>query len=211
MIKKTAIVLAVIGIIWYSLHALGPSSKAYESQLRQFRHEKNLAFIRSSDSPISAAQKAVFDSLKYYSADANFIIECRLSRNARPDTIMLQMSDNKAEKYLRWGEALFSPPLGLGHEIHTLPDRLTLFLKANGTDSTLFVPFTDLTNGHETYGGGRYLDVPLPPADSTGIVLDFNRAYNPYCAYNNEYSCPVPPAENRMRVAIPAGEKSFHD
>lgn len=211
MIKKIALAAALIGIIFYSLHGVQTNSSAYAAQLRQFRQEKNLAFIRSPDSPISAAQKAAFDSLKYYPADINFRIECGLSRNVRPDTVTLQMSDNKAEKYLRWGQALFSPPLGLGDEVHPLPDRLTLFLKANGTDSTLFVPFTDLTNGHETYGGGRYLDVPIPPADSTGLVLDFNRAYNPYCAYNNEYSCPVPPAENRVRVAIAAGEKSFHD
>ena len=86
-----------------------------------------------------------------------------------------------------------------------------IYLKADGRDSTLFIPFTDRTNGHETYGGGRYLDAPLPEANAPEITLDFNRAYNPYCAYNNAYSCPVPPAENRLQVAIPAGEKSFHD
>jgi uncharacterized protein (DUF1684 family) len=74
----------------------------------------------------------------------------------------------------------------------------------------LFIPFTDLTNGHGSYGGGRYLDLTIPPAGTTTMVLDFNRAYNPSCAYNVAYSCPVPPPENRLAIAIPAGVKSDH-
>ena len=120
-----------------------------------------------------------------------------------PDTLLIQMSANRAEKFLHWGQAQF--------KIGNQPQQLGIYLKADGRDSTLFIPFTDRTNGHETYGGGRYLDAPLPEANAPEITLDFNRAYNPYCAYNNAYSCPVPPAENRLQVAIPAGEKSFHD
>ena len=74
-----------------------------------------------------------------------------------------------------------------------------------GYENSLFVPFTDLTNGKETYGGGRYMDVEIPEGDS--IVLDFNKAYNPYCAYSTNYSCPIPPKENDLPISINAGLK----
>ena len=203
MLKKIALAVAIIGIIYYSLSDTKPSASAYLAQLNKFRRDKNQAFRQGENSPLETAQKTQFDSLKYYPGDRTLAVAVKFTRNEKPDTALLQMSDNKTEKYLRWGTAKF--------EINNAPQQLLLFLKANGTDSTLFVPFTDLSNGHDTYGGGRYLDTTIPRLDETALTLDFNRAYSPYCAYNNAYSCPVPPAENRLRVAIPAGEKSFHE
>lgn len=203
MIKKLAIAAAVIGIVWYSLSAAKPNTGAYLAQLNQFRRGKNRAFRQSDASPLPLAQRARFDSLKYYPGDPAFVPHADVVRSEKPDTTLIQMSDNKAEKYLNWGLAKFT--------VNDSPQQLRLYLKAIGTDTTLFVPFTDLTNGHDTYGGGRYLDVPVPKRSETEITLDFNRAYNPYCAYNNGYSCPVPPAANRLTVPIPAGEKSFHE
>ena len=69
----------------------------------------------------------------------------------------------------------------------------------------LFLPFKDLTNGKETYGGGRFMDILIPDTDK--IILDFNKAYNPYCAFSHRYSCPLPPFENWLKTEIPAGEK----
>ena len=203
MIKKLALAVAIIGIIFYSLNDAKPSASAYLAQLNHFRRDKNQSFRQSEESPLEAAQKASFDSLKYYPGDPAFIPHADISRTETPDTTLLQTSDNKAEKYLNWGVVKF--------RINNSPQQLRLYVKANGRDSILFIPFTDLTNGHETYGGGRYLDASIPKLNETEIELDFNRAYNPYCAYNGAYSCPVPPAENRLTVAIPAGEKSFHE
>ena len=203
MIKKIALAVAIIGIILYSLNDAKPNSSVYLAQLQKFRSEKNRAFRQSEESPLSTTQKPQFDSLKYYPGEPAFVPHADISRTETPDTTLIQMSDNKAEKYLNWGVVKFN--------INNSPQQLRIYLKANGRDSTLFIPFTDLTNGHETYGGGRYLDAPIPRLNETELELDFNRAYNPYCAYNNEYSCPVPPVENRLQVAIPAGEKSFHD
>ncbi|MDO7877248.1 DUF1684 domain-containing protein [Hymenobacter sp. ASUV-10] len=173
------------------------------ASINKLRREKNTAFRTSPESPIPDAQRARFDSLKYYPAAPEFAFAAAITRNPNPDTVIIQTSTNEAVPYLRWGLATF--------ELADEPQKLTLFRKANGADSTLFIPFTDLSNGRETYGGGRYLDVARPKADVSEIELDFNQAYNPYCAYNDEYSCPVPPAENRLSVIIPAGEKSFHD
>ncbi len=203
MLKKIALAVAIIGIIFYSLHDAKPNNSAYLAQLNKFRRDKNQSFRQSPESPLPAAQKAAFDSLKYYPGDPAFVPHADITRNEAPDTTLLQMSDNRAEKYLNWGVVKFT--------LDNAPQQLRLYLKADGRDSTLFIPFTDLTNGHDTYGGGRYLDAPLPRRNESEIKLDFNRAYNPYCAYNSEYSCPVPPADNRLTVAIPAGEKSFHE
>lgn len=203
MIKKIALAVAVLGIILYSLNSTSSNASAYTAQLRKARSDKNRSFRQSKESPLTTKQKAQFDSLKYYPAQLSFVVNAAISRNSAPDTLRIQMSDNRTEKYVNWGLAKF--------EIDKKPQQLSIYLKANGTDSTLFIPFTDLTNGHETYGGGRYLDAIRPKSNVSEIKLDFNQAYNPYCAYNNEYSCPVPPADNRLQVAIPAGEKSFHD
>ena len=203
MLKKIALAVAIIGIIFYSLNDTKPSASAYLSQLNEFRRDKNQTFRQGENSPLETTQKAQFDSLKYYPGDPALLPHADVSRNEKPDTVLLQTTDNKAEKYLNWGLVKFS--------INDTPQQLRLYLKANGRDSTLFIPFTDLTNGHDTYGGGRYLDAPIPKLNESEIALDFNRAYNPFCAYNNAYSCPVPPAENRLQVAIAAGEKSFHE
>lgn len=77
-----------------------------------------------------------------------------------------------------------------------------------GSNNPLFIPFYDKSNGKSTYGGGRYLDVKMDNVDDS-LVLDFNKAYNPYCAYNDQFACPVPPEENRLNVSITAGEKDF--
>jgi len=204
MLKKLLLAVAILGIIAYFIsEASSGQATAYRNELQQFRREKNRNFRLSPESPLSVEQRQQFDSLKYYPVVPELRVTATLTRNARPQTVTLQMSDTLTEQYLSWGLVRFT--------INQQPQTLTLFQKASGRDSTLFVPFTDLSNGRDTYGGGRYLDVPLPPAETSTIELDFNRAYNPYCAYNDGYSCPVPPAENRLKVAIPAGEKSFHD
>jgi len=204
ILPKILLAAGLVAVIGYSVNDLGADPDQHAARLQQARRAKNTSFRVSPTSPLSPEQRTAFDSLKYYPDNSELVIKARLVRNSAPDVVVpLQMSDNRSEQYRRWGQAQF--------DIAGQPQKLTLYVKAAGTDSTLFVPFTDATNGRETYGGGRYLDVPLPKADEGEITLDFNTAYNPYCAYNNEYSCPVPPAENRLKVAIPAGEKSFHE
>ena len=205
MRKKTLLILPFLALLIYLLiDNGGNASQLYKAQLKQERQQKNQQFRTAENSPLLPAQRTVFDSLKYYAAAPELKIESQFSRRENPDTVAVQMSDAQTEQYLRWGLATFTLPDGSRQQ-------LTLFQKADSTDSALFVRFTDRSNGHRTYGGGRYLDVPMPAAAATELTLDFNRAYNPYCAYNDQYSCPQPPPENRLSAAIPAGEKAFHD
>lgn len=200
---KLLIGLGLLVVFGYFLQDLVFNDDQYAARLRKARQEKTDSFRRVQGSPLSSEQREVFDSLRYYAPNKDYRLEAALEVFAQRDTIEMSLTDGKADKYLRWGRASFA----LNKQQH----QLTLFLKADGKDSTLFVPFTDRTNGFATYGGGRYLDVAKPAAGATDIVLDFNEAYNPFCAYNNGFACPVPPQDNRLPVEIPAGEQAFHD
>ena len=134
-------------------------------------------------------------------------MDAQLVRDSTSQPFAMQTSTDRRPLYRKYGELRF---VLLGQ-----PMRLSVYqsvdgLKRPGLEDYLFVPFTDLTNGHGSYGGGRYLDLRIPPKGVTTMQLDFNRAYNPSCAYNRGYSCPVPPAENRLAVAIPVGVRSDH-
>lgn len=195
--------LALVLIFGYFLQDLIVGSGQYAAGIRKERQQKNDAFRRGNTSPLSTQQRATFDSLHYFAPDKNYRLAAQYTATVRRDTVELPLTTGKTEKYLRYGQAMFI--------LNKQEYKLTLFRRADGRDSTLFVPFTDKTNGFASYGGGRYLDAPRPAPDDEEILLDFNAAYNPYCAYNNSYACPVPPADNRLPVAINAGEKSFHE
>lgn len=194
-------------IIYYSLPKTADTNKAYAARIYQVRKQKNQQFRTAANSPLAAAQKRAFDSLKYFAPDVNYRVSARLHRNAAAPTLSLARNDGGTEAYRRWATADFTLPG------QSQPQHLLLLQKVSpaGAQEPLFVPFTDASSGHQTYGAGRYLDLPVPAAEAEEITLDFNAAYNPYCAYNPGYSCPVPPAENRLTVPVAAGEKLFHD
>jgi uncharacterized protein (DUF1684 family) len=196
------LIVAVLGLILYSVSGTQPAQvldEAYLAKLRETRRQKDQTLHKAADSPIPDAQRATFAGLRYFSPEAGFRVTARLTRQLVLLPQPLAMTLGKPESYQRWGTAEF--------ELNGKPQKLTLLQKAG--DKQLFVPFTDPTNGEQTYGAGRYIDVPLPPAEANEVELDFNQAYNPYCAYNHDYSCPLPLAENRLTVPVAAGEQTF--
>ncbi|WBA41795.1 DUF1684 domain-containing protein [Hymenobacter canadensis] len=200
---KLLIGLGLLLVIGYFLQDLVFNDDQYAARLRKARTEKDNSFRLVKGSPLSEEQRNTFDSLKYYVPDQAYRFEAQLEPFAQRDTVEMPLTNGKADKYLRWGRASFI--------LSKQEYKLTLFLKADGKDSTLFVPFTDRTNGRGSYGGGRYLDATRPAPGDTEIVLDFNAAYNPFCAYNDGFACPVPPQDNRLAVDIPAGEKAYKE
>ncbi|CAN5826372.1 DUF1684 domain-containing protein [soil metagenome] len=190
-------------IMFYFIGEAFTGEEQYIATVEGSRQEKDRSFRLASDSPLPAEEKAVFTGLKYYPVDPQYRVEATFEPVARPDTVWLTMTKGESEAYLRHARGIF--------ELEGRQQTLMLFLRAGDQERELFVPFTDKTNGFETYGGGRYLDVPLPQPGSATITLDFNRAYSPFCAFDDAFACPVPPAENRLQVPIPAGEKAFHD
>lgn len=200
-----ATLLAVVGLLFYSLRGSSPAANpaadaAYAAQLRQARQQKDRAFRTAASSPIPAAARAGFQGLRYFAPAAAYRVAARLTRAAVLAPLPLALTGGAADAYARWGTAEFA----LGGQ----PQKLIL-LQKQGETKELFLPFTDPSNGPQTYAGGRYLDLPVPAADATEIMLDFNAAYNPFCTYNHDYSCPKPPADNRLTVPVPAGEQLY--
>lgn len=171
----------------------------YIKPLLQEREEKDLSFRSRANSPFDDAGRRAFKNLVYYQPNLDYRVSAKMQELAKQDTLLMPLTNGSYEPYLRYGLANF--------ELEGQQHKLMLYRKLSEKDQ-LFVPFTDKTNGFETYGGGRYMDVPFEQGD-TKVVLDFNRAYSPFCAYNPDYVCPVPPKENRLSIAIPAGEKTY--
>lgn len=140
-------------------------------------------------------QRASFHGLKYFPENPALQFRLSLDQNVPKDFVMLPTSTGAQQRYERAGKVQF--------QVDGQPATLTVFKDASG----YFVPFRDTTSETETYGAGRYLE---PEMEGDQLRVDFNYAYNPYCAYNEEYSCPIPPRENWLPVPIAAGEKRFH-
>jgi uncharacterized protein len=177
-------------------------ARPYEQQVLDWRKEKDAAFrstSRDSISPLPAAERASFKGLNYYAIDPTYHVPAYLTLETvnPPVIIELQTSGEERDKYRKVGT--------LGFSIGAASYKLTAFAEETGSLNRLFVPFGDLTNGGETYKGGRFLELDRTP---TGLYsLDFNRAYHPFCVFNPNYICPIPPRENRLPVAIRAGER----
>lgn len=172
----------------------------YIKPLLQEREDKDLSFRSRENSPFTDEGRRAFKNLVYFEPNLDYRVQAQVEELTRQDTLLMPLTNGSYEPYLRYGLARF--------ELQGQPQQLMLYKKLSGEKEELFVPFTDKTNGFETYGGGRYLDVPFEAGDET-VTLDFNRAYSPFCAYNPDYVCPVPPQDNRLNIAVPAGEKTY--
>lgn len=170
------------------------------SELEDFRRDKDDFFAHHPQSPLTPEQRERFTGLAYFPEAPALVVETALETDGvdREEPVVLQTSTGDEQVYRRAGVVRF--------EVEGQRARITLF--ESDVQYELFVPFRDATSGAETYGAGRYLEVE-PPGPDGRVVVDFNLAYNPYCVYNPHWSCPIPPAENRLTVPIRAGERSF--
>jgi uncharacterized protein (DUF1684 family) len=207
---------AVVATLWQRLLCLGMlllviSCESGPNRLDILQHKKETLATRrdkdrffktSQDSPLIDEQQWKFSELSYFPVDISYKVSARYQKMAKPVEFRIQTSTGHERVYATIGRLDFS----------LAGQALTLFAyQEQGQESagrkSLFVPFTDRTTGHDSYGSGRYLDIEKPTDES--VVLDFNMAYNPYCAYNYNFSCPIPPPENRLDIEIKAGEKLF--
>ncbi|HEY7835243.1 MAG TPA: DUF1684 domain-containing protein [Ktedonobacterales bacterium] len=183
------------------------SDESYVAEITAFRAEKDRFFGASPDSPFPARERgAAFGGLRYYPPDPALRVVAEVVPFADPRTVPLGSTKGDVRPQVRYAELRFTLA---GEACHLLaftdPDA--------GEHAELFVPFRDATSGSETYGAGRYLETSekTRPDGSRSAELDFNLAYSPWCAYNPAYSCTLPPPENRLPVAVRAGERSYHD
>jgi uncharacterized protein len=173
-----------------------------EDTIQKERSAKDAVFKSNSDSPIPPKDRVRFQGLAYFPFDPNLKYSVHLIRHRSPEPVRLGTNTGEIRSGLRYGYFEF--------QAGGKTCRLQVYRLEDAPDYSgggLFIPFRDATTGVETYSAGRYLDLK---ENTTGIYdLDFNRAYNPSCAYNEEYSCPVPPQENTLAIAIRAGEKKY--
>ncbi len=165
------------------------------SELERFRKEKDAFFRNDPHSPLLPEQKAAFAGLRYFPENPDLELIVEVERFPQGEVIQIQTNTGDVQTYERLGRFSF--------EVDGEQAELTIF----HNDQGYFLPFTDSLAGKETYGAGRYLEPERLPDGR--FLVDFNLAYNPYCAYNEHWSCPITPLENRLKVPIRAGERSF--
>ena len=176
-----------------------PDDADYLAQLATLRTQKDAQFRDGPESPVPAEQKGRLLPLRYYPIDSSYSVPGALQLADERPVFEMPTSTGKMRRMQRVGVLQFSfqgQPMTLGAFVEEGTQQI----------ETLFVPFADQTTGKETYAAGRYLD--LHPTATGYYTVDFNQAYNPYCAYNSTYDCPYPPPSNRLKVSIRAGEKA---
>ncbi|UKM63512.2 DUF1684 domain-containing protein [Flavobacteriaceae bacterium GSB9] len=170
-----------------------------------YQKEQNAKFKDASTSPLKKKDLKHFEGLDFFKPDSAYVVKATFKRTPNQKEFKMKTTTDRLPIYVKYGELSFT----LKGESFTLNVYQNQdLIKEESYEDYLFLPFLDETNGLESYGGGRYLDASIPEGDT--LILDFNKAYNPYCAYNDKYSCPLVPRENYLKTRIEAGVKAFN-
>lgn len=197
--------LACFLIASMSVVLLAQSKENAIQEIVAFQKKQNEHFSNPLQSPLTEAGLANFDSLHFFPIQLKYRVEAKFVRTPNEKPFRMRTTTERTPEYVKYGEAHF--------KIDGVDCVLSIYqnvdlIKKEGYKDYLFVPYKDATSGEESYGGGKYIDLRTPKGTNT-LILDFNQAYNPYCAYNHKYSCPIPPSKNTLEVAIPAGVKTY--
>jgi uncharacterized protein (DUF1684 family) len=176
------------------------------SVVAKFQKELNAEYAAAKTSPLTKEDLASFKTLDFYPINAKYFVVAQFTRTEKEQPFEMKTSTDRMPLYVKYGEVVFA--------IDGVTLKLNVYKnielsKQKKYKDYLFLPFSDLMSGNESYIGGKYIDLKIPK-DNT-IAIDFNTSYNPYCAYNYKYSCPKVPLENDLNIAINAGVKKFHD
>lgn len=194
--KKIFIFLSIF--IAFSIKA-----QSYSESIIKHRQSYKDEFLKETNSPVKAEDIKYFD---FYEPDSTFRVKCDFTKINSHSTFKIPTVDGKQKEYFKYGILSFRIK---GKNLQLNVYQSLSLMKIPKYKNYLFIPFKDSTSGKQTYGGGRYLDFETTDIKGDVVILDFNKAYNPYCAFSNEYSCPIPPKENHLKVRIEAGEKNF--
>ena len=194
-------------LVFLMLLNFGFGQEKFDSvAVEKFQKELNSEYADAKTSPLTAEDLAVFKTLEFYPINEKFFVSAKFVRTESEKPFEMKTSTDRKPLYVKYGEAHFVID-GLDYKLN-LYRNIELSKKEEYKDY-LFLPFSDLTSGKESYIGGKYIDMKIPKGET--IVIDFNTSYNPYCAYNHKYSCPKVPLENDLNIEIKAGVKKFHD
>lgn len=195
---KSKILLFFLLISSFWVYAQGD----YNHEIKEYRKKYRKDFLSDKKSPLQHKKQLRY--LRFYEPDVTYRIKTRFTATPDEAPFEMQTYSKKTKTFVKYGYFTFeiqnqNCTLSVYKRIYSPPNPLD--------DGMLFIPFKDLTSAKETYGGGRYLDLDAKEIRENIFELDFNKCYNPYCAYSSGYSCPVPPEENHLPVEIKAGEK----
>ncbi len=180
----------------------------YKDEIQVERDSINLEFGDPEKSILLEKDVASFHGLPFYPIDESYRVKCKFSKIDDGKEFEMKTTTSRLPVYKPYGILTFELD---GKKLNLTVYQSIELSKTEEYKNYLFIPFTDNTSGEESYGGGRYLDTTIEEVESGDFYLDFNRCYNPYCAYNHRYSCPIPPSDNYIDVAIRAGAKKWHD
>lgn len=195
----------VVSLIFFSCgEEYTPEQKEYIKKIKSIREDKNKEFQSAPYSPFVQDAAAHFSPLKYYPVNPDFVFVSKLTEYQPKDSVIVLGTKGEERKVIKYGFLTFN---------HKGKDyRLNVYQgKSKSGEEYHSVWFTDLTTGEETYGVGRYIDFEVNPDKNFDYTIDFNLAYNPYCAYSSKYSCAVPTKDDFLDMKVLAGEKIFHE
>ena len=176
----------------------------YKDEIKLWQKEMNAEFKDAETSPLTNEDRAVFKRLNFYPIDQDFSVKAKLTLNKKPTEFGMKTTTERRPIYIKYGVASFKIK-GQDYQI-SIYQNIELVKRPGYTDH-LFMLFTDKTSGKDSYAGGRYIDLKVPQEGE--LLIDFNKAYNPYCAYNHKYSCPIPPNEDYLDTEILAGVMKY--
>lgn len=190
-------------VVLISILSCGQDKRPLKGET-EYQKEQNAKFKDATTSPLKDKDRKKFDGLDFFKVDSNYVVNATLTRTPNSDWFNMKTTTDRVSKERVYGVLTFKLN-GNEHQLNIYQgeDLLT----EEGYEDYLFLPFLDETNGLESYGGGRYIDARIPDGDA--MIIDFNESYNPLCAYNDKYSCPIVPRENYLKTRIEAGVKGF--
>ena len=190
-------------LIFFLLVSLNAFSQNYAQQTEAHREQYKQDFLKDNHSPLEAKD---LENLHFFPPDSTFSVQARVELLKNEKVFKMPTYDGTSKEFYRYAHIHFE--LKGKHVQMTLYKSIALSGNPLYKD-LLFLPFTDETNKQESYGGGRYIDLSSKDIKNNILEVDFNKAYNPYCAYSDGYRCPVPPEENDLQLAIRAGEMQY--
>jgi len=188
------------------LSSCSSEKTTYLDEVRQHQYKLNTFYSDKDESPLTEEGFKTFKSLDFFEINEEYSVKASFELTPNSPIFEMTTTTDRLPLYRKYGIATFKLK---GEEF-----QLSLYQHQKEITSTdhsnlLFLPFNDLSNGKTSYGGGRYIDIEIPDVNAKTVIIDFNKTYNPYCAYNGEYSCPIPPIENNLAIEIPVGIKSY--
>ncbi|MDO9274792.1 MAG: DUF1684 domain-containing protein [Lutibacter sp.] len=188
------------------LFGCAKKNSSHQDEIKLFQYDLNVEFADAAKSPLSEKDLKTFKALEFFDIDEKYNIEADFELTPNTPIFEMPTTTDRLPLYRKYGIARFTLD---GKKMELAIYQNQQLMTTVEYAEHLFLPFNDTTNGTLTYGGGRYIDLEIPAEGSKKIRIDFNKAYNPYCAYNHTFSCPIPPSENNLPVAIPVGVRAY--